>query len=45
MRKIFVKIYEKKNKKYIDLLNINDYRCLFLTDKYYDDTNSLIITN
>jgi len=45
MREIFKKIFEKNDKKLISLLNINNYECLNLTEKYYDDTNNLIISN
>ena len=44
LRNIIIKIHET-NINLFNLLNINNYECLFLTDKYYDDTNNLTITN
>ena len=40
LRNIIITLY----KKYKKLLNINNYKCLLKIDKYYDDTNNIVIT-
>jgi hypothetical protein len=40
-RKIIISLYPKYKKE----LNINQYDCLVKIDKYYDNTNQLVITN
>ena len=42
-RKILIGLH-KRNPKYKKLLNIANYKCLVEIDKYYDDTNNLVIT-